>query len=33
MYEPRPDDVILPPTQPIDLSWLIAHNAESVEDK
>jgi len=24
MYEPKPDDITLPPTQPIDLSWLVA---------
>ena len=24
MYEPKPDDINLPPTQPIDLSWLVA---------
>ena len=24
MYEPKPDDITLPPTQPIDLTWLVA---------
>ena len=32
MYEPKPDDITLPPTQPIDLSWLVA-DIESIRQE